>query len=73
MSDDSTWDSLPVDKKAVSNAIFEREFAKAKERFDAGVSLTAIRNHYATLGAVFSPITFRRKWDAKVKEMQAKQ
>ena len=72
MSDPSNWDDLPLDPKAQRDAIFEREFAKAKERFDAGVSVTAIRNHYATVGAVFSPITLRRKWDAKVKEMQVK-
>lgn len=73
MNHDANWDALPIDPKTQRDAIFEREFAKAKARFDAGVSLTEIRNHFAKLGAKFSPVTFRRRWDAKVKKMQVEQ
>ncbi|ALF87520.1 MULTISPECIES: hypothetical protein [Ralstonia solanacearum species complex] len=61
------WDELDAEGKAQKEIILEEHFVKALERFNAGVSLAKIRRHYEKLGAKYSPITFRKKWDELLK------
>lgn len=65
-----SWDALDADDKAQKEVILNKHFPKALERFNAGVSLTKIRKHYEKLGAKFSPVTFRRKWNELVKRCE---
>jgi hypothetical protein len=65
------WDALEAGDKAQREYILNENFLKALARFNAGVSLTKIRRHYETLGAKYSPVTFRRKWDELVKRHTA--
>jgi hypothetical protein len=69
-SDESSdsWDKLDADDKALREGILLGHFPKALERFNAGVSLAKIRRHYEKLGAKYSPVTFRKKWDELVKK-----
>jgi hypothetical protein len=62
------WEGLDADDKARKEAILNEHFPKALERFNAGVSLTKIRQHYQKLGAKYSPVTFRKKWEELVKK-----
>ncbi|CAJ0802592.1 hypothetical protein LMG7141_04131 [Ralstonia condita] len=61
------WDDLDADGKAHKEEILKEHFVKALERFNAGVSLTKIRKHYEKLGAKYSPVTFKKKWDELLK------
>jgi hypothetical protein len=61
------WDELDADDKAQKEVILQEHFQKALARFNAGVSLAKIRRHYEKLGAKYSPVTFRKKWDELVK------
>ncbi len=62
-----SWDELDADDKARREGVLHEHFPKAFERFNAGVSLAKIRRHYEKLGAKYSPVTFRKKWDELVK------
>lgn len=62
------WDELEVDGKAQKEVILQDNFLKALVRFNAGVSLAKIRRQYEKLGAKYSPVTFRKKWDELVKK-----
>ncbi|WP_186095788.1 hypothetical protein [Burkholderia gladioli] len=64
---DGGWDELGSGDKVQKEAILREHFSKALERFSAGVSLAKIRRHYEKLGAKYSPVTFRKKWDELVK------
>ncbi|AQQ48473.1 MULTISPECIES: hypothetical protein [Burkholderia] len=64
---DGGWDELSSGNKAQKEAILKEHFLKALERFNAGVSLSKIRQHYEKLGAKYSPVTFRKKWDELVR------
>ena len=64
------WDELEADDSAQKEAILKLHFEKAYKRFNAGVSLAKIRKHYEQLGAKYSPVTFRKKWDVLVSEHQ---
>lgn len=64
---DGGWDELDSGGKAKKEAILKEHFLKAFERFNAGVSLAKIRQHYEKLGAKYSPVTFRKKWDELAK------
>ncbi|PRH43133.1 hypothetical protein C6T65_07070 [Burkholderia vietnamiensis] len=64
---DGGWDELGSGDKVQKEAILREHFSKALERFNAGVSLAKIRRHYEKLGAKYSPVTFRKKWDELVK------
>lgn len=70
MIDDSEngWDTLVANGREKKEAILVEHFPKALERFRAGVSLAQIRANYERLGAKYSPITFRKKWDALLKK-----
>lgn len=63
----SGWNELGSDGKIGKEAILQEHFLKAQERFNAGVSLAKIRRHYEKLGAKYSPVTFRKKWDDLVR------
>jgi hypothetical protein len=63
-----SWDDLDADDKAQKENILSEHFLKALERVNAGVSLAKIRRHYEKLGAKYSPVTFRKKWDELVKK-----
>lgn len=64
---DGGWNELDSSDKAQKEMILKEHFLKALERFNAGVSLVKIRRHYEKLGAKYSPVTFRKKWDELVK------
>lgn len=60
---DGGWDELIEDDKSKREAILNEHFPSALKRYSAGVSLAQIRRHYEKLGAKYSPVTFRKKWD----------
>lgn len=62
------WDELVADGKEKKEAVLTEHFTKAFERFNTGVSLARIRANYEKLGAKYSPVTFRKKWDALVRK-----
>ncbi|WP_175947844.1 hypothetical protein [Burkholderia pyrrocinia] len=64
---DGGWDELGSGNKAQKEAILKEHFVKALERFNEGVSLSKIRQHYEKLGAKYSPVTFRKKWGELVR------
>ncbi|MGU7772557.1 hypothetical protein ACV229_20605 [Burkholderia sp. MR1-5-21] len=64
---DGGWSELGSGDKAQKEAILQEHFLRALERFKAGVSLAKIRRHYEKLGAKYSPVTFRKKWDELVR------
>ncbi|MPV67624.1 hypothetical protein [Burkholderia sp. BE17] len=67
VEDDGGWDELGSGNKVQKEMILKEHFPKALERFNAGVSLSKIRQHYEKLGAKYSPVTFRKKWDELVR------
>jgi hypothetical protein len=62
------WNQLDADDKVQKEKVLHEHFLRALERFNAGVSLTKIRRHYEKLGAKYSPVTFRKKWDELIKK-----
>lgn len=62
------WDALEADSNSKKEKILLEHFEKAVERLEEGVSLTSIRKFYEKLGAKYSPVTFRKKWNELLKE-----
>ncbi|WP_254228227.1 hypothetical protein [Burkholderia gladioli] len=67
LDDDSGWNELGAGNETQKEKILKLHFPRALERFNAGVSLSKIRQHYEKLGAKYSPVTFRKKWIELVK------
>lgn len=62
------WDALKADETKQKEKILWDHFPKALERSKDGVSLGQIRQFYEKLGAKYSPVTFRKKWDELMKK-----
>lgn len=65
---DGGWQELNADDKVHREEVLNKHFSQALQRFNAGVSLTKIRRHYEKLGAKYSPVTFRKKWEQLTRE-----